>query len=242
MPFFQEIKEDSFRIIADTDPLRVLDAGCGAGTDLTTLASRLPEKTHIYGLDMSGSILAHAAERTKGVRDRCSLVRGDITNIPCRDAVFDSCRIDRVLQHMCAPDLGILELARILKPGGTLVAFDNDWDTFSINLDDQDLASRLARSWRDSFVSGRIGRDLPGIILECGLTDIHRDPRTLVLTDLSIAEQVFDLPVLIDRSERAGIITPFEMAGIREEFCRRAGEGTFCTGYTGFLAWGIKPG
>ena len=238
IPFFHEIKQVSFRILADTDPLRVWDAGCGAGRELVALASCLPVNCQIMGLDASESLLARAAERTAGVRDRCSLVRGDIKNIPCRDRVFDACRIDRVLQHLHEPEQGIFELTRILKPGGTLIAFDNDWDTFSISLDDKVLAARLARFWRDSFASGRIGRELHRIFTECGIVDIHAVPRTLVLTDFSIAEQVFDLSVLIDRTELAGALTPNETGAVREEFCRRAHEGTFSSGYTGFLAWG----
>ena len=242
IPFFHEIKEESFRIIADTEPDNVMDAGCGAGIDLVTLASALPEKCHFFGLDMSGFLLARAAERTKGVRDRCLLVRGDITNIPCRDGIFDACRIDRVLQHVHEPETGIHELARILKPGGTLIAFDNDWDTFSITLDDQDIAARLARFWRDSFASSHIGRDLSGIFTKCGMADIHAVPRTLVLTDFSIAEHVFDIPVLLNRTEQAGIITHDERITIRDELCQRVEEGTFSSGYTGFLVWGKSPG
>ena len=242
IPFFHEIKEDSFRIITDADPEYVLDAGCGVGTDLVALASCLPEKCQFFGLDMSGSLLARAAERMTRMRDRCSLVRGDITNIPYQDGIFDACRIDRVLQHVHEPKNGISELVRILKPSGTLVAFDNDWDTFSITLDDQDLAAKLARFWRDSFASGRIGRDLSGIFTECGMADIHAVPRTLVLTDFSIAEHVFDIPVLLNRTEQAGIITHDERITIRDELCQRVEEGTFSSGYTGFLVWGEKPG
>ena len=241
IPFFHEIKQESFRIIADADPDRVLDAGCGAGTDLVALATSLPVNCQIMGLDASESLLARAAERTAVVRDRCSLVKGDIKNIPFRDRVFDSCRIDRVLQHLHEPETGVRELIRILKPGGTLIAFDNDWDTFSISLDDQDLAARLARFWRDSFASGRIGRELHRIFTECGIVDIHAVPRTLVLTNFSIAEQVFDIPVLLNRTEQAEVITQEEMITIWDELCSRVEEGTFSSGYTGFLVWGKKP-
>ncbi len=242
MPFFHEIKQESFRIIADTDPNIVLDAGCGAGTDLVALASCLPVNCQIMGLDTSKSLLTRAAERTKGVRGRSFLMTGDVRNIPCRDGVFDGCRIDRVLQHIHEPEQGIFELTRIIKPGGTLIAFDNDWDTFFISLDDKDLAARLARFWRDSFASGRIGRELHRIFSEFGIVDIHAVPRTLVLIDFSIAEQVFDIPVLLNRTEQAEVITQEEMVTIMDELCSRVEEGTFSSGYTGFLVWGKKPG
>jgi len=37
-PFFRDIKQENFRIIAGTEPALVLDAGYGAGNDLYTLA------------------------------------------------------------------------------------------------------------------------------------------------------------------------------------------------------------
>ncbi len=214
----------------------------GAGTDLLSLAANLSTHSQLAGLDASQSLLALAAERTSSIQERCSLVRGDITRIPCKDGVFDACRIDRVLQHLREPQKGIRELVRVIQPGGILVAFDNDWDTFSISLDDQDTADRIARFWRDSFASGRIGSELPGIFEKCGLVEIHAEPRTLMLTDLSVAGQVFDLSVLLDRTEQAGVLSSGKTAEVRVELRRRAEDGTFSSGYTGFLVWGTKPG
>jgi len=67
-------------------------------------------------------------------------------------------------------------------------------------------------------------------------------PRTLALTDFSIAEKVFDIPVLLNRTEQSGIITQEETITIRDELCQRVEEGIFSSGYTGFLVWGNKPG
>jgi len=241
IPFFHEIKEATFRIIAATGPSRVLDAGCGSGTDLVTLSTILPAGCQLTGLDTSQSLLALASERTRSIQDRCSLVRGDITQIPVKASVFDACRIDRVLQHLHEPHNGIRELVRILRPGGTLVAFDNDWDTFSISLDDRDTVSRIRQSWRDSFASGRIGCDLPRFFKDSGLTAIHTEPRTLTLNDLALADQVFDLPDLLGWMVQDGTLAPDEPDSIREELCIKAGEGVFTSGYTGFLVWGTKP-
>ena len=242
IPFFRKIKEDSFRIIAESAPKQVLDAGCGAGTDLVSLASCLPTGCQICGMDASGSLLARADERTRACRDHCFLVRGDITNIPCRSRVFDACRVDRVLQHIHDPVRGVRELARVIAPGGILVAFDNDWDTFSISLDDQDLVERLSHFWRDSFAAGRVGHDLPRILSECGFRDIQTEPRTLVLTDRSVADKVFDLSVLLDRAEQTGVLKPAETAQVRVQLQRMEKEGTFYSGYTGFLVYGKMPG
>ena len=240
IPFFRDVKKESFRILADTNPSLVLDAGCGVVTDLVSLASHLPAVCGIVGMDASGSLLSLAAERTKGIQGQCSLVRGDLTNLPCRADVFDACRIDRVLQHIREPETVIRELARVLKPGGVLIAFDNDWDTFSISLGDQEIAARIRRAWHDSFASGKVGRDLSGMFETCGITAVRAEPRELVLTDLATAKQVFDLPDLLERMVRAGGIEPGETAIIWEELIRTERKGGFRAGYTGYLVRGTK--
>jgi SAM-dependent methyltransferase len=241
IPFFHEAKERSFRSIVETDPVSILDAGCGAGSDLAALASRIDAGCSLAGLDSSSSLLRMAWDRTREYRGRCSLIRGDILDIPCRGGAFDAVRIDRVLQHLPGPVRGVRELVRVLVPGGTLVAFDNDWDTFRIDLDDRDLALRLTRFFRDSFASGLVGRELPEIFADCGLEEIRVEPRTLVLHDLSIAWQLFDLSALLQRTQEKGIMTPAEVLEVRAELSRRAEEGTFSAGYTGYLVWGTKP-
>ncbi|HII99660.1 MAG TPA: methyltransferase domain-containing protein [Methanoregula sp.] len=241
IPFFNQVKQDSIRIIADAAPERVLDAGCGAGIDLAALALTLPEPSTIIGLDASAALLGRAAVRMAACSDRCRLVKGDILHMPFRDGAFGACRIDRVLQHIHTPEKAIGELTRALAPGGILVAFDNDWDTFRISLDDRDLAELIRRSWCDSFASGRIGHDLPQIFRANGLSEVHAEPRTLVLDDLALAEPVFDLPHLLERMRLAGELAPDQVAMIKTEFVQRAREGRFSLSYTGYLVVGRKP-
>jgi len=241
IPFFRNVKEESFRVIAGTRPSSVLDAGCGAGTDLVALAGLLPPACRLTGLDASAALLATAAERTAAYRERCQLIRGDLTRIPCRDGVFPACRIDRVLQHIHNPACVIRELARVTAPGGTLVAFDNDWDSYSISLSDRKTSARVTRFWRDSFASGRVGKDLAGLFHDAGLTDIHAEPKTLTIVGLSLADKVFEIRMLLSRMEQAGALIPGEATGVWDELVRRLQQGTFSSGYTGYLVWGKKP-
>lgn len=241
IPFFRNIKEESFRILADTKPEHVLDAGCGAGTDLNALATILPHASCIVGIDASAALLATAAERTAAYRDRCQLIRGDLMRIPCRDGSFSACRIDRVLQHIPEPEQVIRELARVTAPGGTLVAFDNDWDSYSISLNDRETAARLTRFWRDSFASGHVGKDLAGLFQDTGFTEVHAEPKSLTIVGLSLADKVFEIRTLLDRMEQAGALAPGGANAVWNELLQRLQKGTFSSGYTGYLVWGKKP-
>ncbi len=241
IPFFYRVKQESFRIVAAAKPELVLDAGCGAGSDLATLAGLLPKNCRVVGIDASAALLSTAAERTSRCRDRCDLVRGDLIRLPFATGTFGACRIDRVLQHIHNPAHVVEELVRVLAPGGTLVAFDNDWDTLKISLGDEEKSARIARFWSDSFASGRAGKDLADIFRNTGLVRVSAEPRTLVLPDPVLAEKVYDLPALLSRMQDAGIFSKKDHAAIRDELAGRARAGTFSSGYTGWLVVGTKP-
>jgi len=241
IPFFHGIKQESFRIVAAAKPELVLDAGCGAGNDLATLAGLLPKKSRVMGIDASAALLSTAAERTASCRDRCDLVRGDLLRLPFATGTFGACRIDRVLQHIHNPAHVVEELVRVLAPGGTLVAFDNDWDTLAVGLGDEEKSALITRSWSNSFASGRVGKDLDRIFRNTGLVRVSAEPRTLVLPDLVLAKKVYDLPALLARMQDAGIFSERDLAAIREELEGRARAGTFTSGYTGWLVTGEKP-
>ena len=74
-----------------------------------------------------------------------------------------------------------------------------------------------------------------------GLSDICAEPKTLTLTDLSLAENVFDLPALLGRMKQAGIFSDGDIAAINNDLSCRARAGTFTSGYSGYLVRGRTP-
>jgi len=103
-------------------PVRVLDAGCGPGADLVTLAEALPE-AHIEGVDVQSSFVSEAMERVSkfgnrfGVRvGEMATVRGPYALIWCASAAYF---------------LGVTEvLARwraALAPGGRVALSEVVW-------------------------------------------------------------------------------------------------------------------
>ena len=93
---------------------RALDAGCGTGFQ-TAIVAELGYRAH--GLDVSAGGLAVARARVPDAR----LVRGDVLGLPYRDAAFDAvvCA-GSTLDFVDDPGHAIAELARVMRPGGTL--------------------------------------------------------------------------------------------------------------------------
>lgn len=90
-----------------------VDAGCGTGRHSAHLAAL---GHAVIGVDASPEMLLFARERAPDGDFRT----GDLRALPVEDAVADVVLCALALSHL--PDLGAIgELARVLKPGGTLV-------------------------------------------------------------------------------------------------------------------------
>ena len=97
------------------DPRQILDAGCGTGALLEALR-RLPDFEAV-GLDFSEAALDFCRERGYG-----RLVRGDLEAMPFTGAQFDAVTALDVIEHVPDDIAAAREIARVLKPGGILVA------------------------------------------------------------------------------------------------------------------------
>ena len=100
---------------AATAGSRLLDVGCGTGHHLARYR-RLGFE--VVGVDGSAEMLAHARAANPGV----SLQRADVQNLPFPDASFDVVLSIEVLRYLPEPVLALREMARVLRPGGILVA------------------------------------------------------------------------------------------------------------------------
>jgi SAM-dependent methyltransferase len=105
---------------------RVLDLGCGFGRHAFAAARRGGQVVAVdAGADeVDGVGATFAAMFEAGELDprraRVGVVRGDGLRLPFADASFDRVIASEVLEHI-ADDIGaLLELARVLRPGGTM--------------------------------------------------------------------------------------------------------------------------
>jgi SAM-dependent methyltransferase len=96
-------------------PLRILDAGCGTGGMLDLY--RGWSDAVCVGTDLSAKALEYC--RSRG---HCSLTVSDITAMPFRAGSFDAVSALDVIEHVRDDERAIGEMARVLRPGGILVA------------------------------------------------------------------------------------------------------------------------
>lgn len=95
--------------------LNVADIGCGLGISLLYL----PESVDFIGVDLSAQTLnlARHIHRNKGDIFR----KGGFPNLPIKSRTVDFCLCFEVIEHLSDDDRALVELRRILKPGGYLL-------------------------------------------------------------------------------------------------------------------------
>jgi ubiquinone/menaquinone biosynthesis C-methylase UbiE len=91
-----------------------LDAGCGDGRYLAALEAELPARR--AGTDISERILETARARLEADFRQCNL-----ESLPFEDGAFDLVLCSQVIEHVLNAQAAAAELARVLRPGGTLV-------------------------------------------------------------------------------------------------------------------------
>nr|WP_307673079.1 methyltransferase domain-containing protein [Streptomyces sp. V4I2] len=100
---------------------RVLDAGCGTGRALTPLRAAVGPAGVVVGIDLTLDML-QAAVRAGRDRDG-RLLLADVTALPLRSRSLDAVFGAGLISHLPHPAENLRELARVVRPGGTLALF-----------------------------------------------------------------------------------------------------------------------
>src|SRR3954452_12718276 len=206
IPFFAECKRESYDLLGAAPGRRILDVGCGLGDDAAALAKFVTPGGTVVGVDGSRAMIETARARYGG-GEGLGIEVADAAAMPVADASFDACRVDRVLQHIANPSPVVREMVRVLRPGGSLVAYDNDWETLTVDAADRVLTRTVLNAWCDRFPSGWIGRRLVPLFLESGLCDVIVFPKTPVLRELHVADRIYCFIATVGRLAEAGVIS-----------------------------------
>jgi SAM-dependent methyltransferase len=207
---------------------RLLDVGCGTGSDLRHHESA-------FGVDRSLVMLARAS------RTGACIAAADAHHLPFGDAAFDGVRADRVLQHVDQPNAVLGELVRVLAPGGTLVVADPDQGSLVIELPwaSASLVARVRdRRRRVQYRNGELARRLPGMFSQLGLDHVSVRGFALTLTD---PDDAFGLPTWVRHAYEQGDGDVRDVEDWERAVERARTEPGFLYAVTYLVASGRKP-
>ncbi|MBA2568044.1 MAG: methyltransferase domain-containing protein [Actinobacteria bacterium] len=104
---------------------RVLDVGCGAGTDSLVAAQMIAPDGRVTGIDMTPQMLANArrAAAEMGL-DNVEFIESEAEQLPFPDESFDVVISNGVIDLIPDKDAEFSELRRVLRPGGRIQLAD----------------------------------------------------------------------------------------------------------------------
>jgi SAM-dependent methyltransferase len=212
---------------------RVLDLGCGPGTDLLALASAVGDRGTVIGVDNDPVMVSRAEERINSVPS-IEVRTGDAHLIPVRDRSMDRARTERVLQHVEDPSRVLAELHRVLRTGGLVGLAEPDWDSLVFDLP---AVSPPVEAAFAAYIGGRvrnrsIGRRLPRLLATAGFEVSTVDASTVVFRDTATAEQILGLRRNVARAVSAGVLDDPAADGLLEHL--EAGPVLAC-----FVVWTV---
>lgn len=125
---------------------KVLEVGCGTGSDLLQFAKNGAEA---HGIDITEEHLRLAKQR---VGDLAQVQYGDGRAIPYPDATFDYVYSHGVIHHSDEPQKITAEIMRVLKPGGKFnIQVYAKWSYFSLY-----LVLRFGKNWRNHIENSTV--------------------------------------------------------------------------------------
>ena len=171
---------------------RVLEAGCGVGSQTVVLAKNNPQVSFV-SVDICHESLRQARELIEeaGIKN-VEFEEADLFNLPYPPESFDHVFLCFVLEHVHDPVSALHKLMQVLKPGGSLTAIEGDHGS-TYFYPDNEYSRRVIRCLVDLQAQAGgdalIGRRLYPLLVEAGLQKVKVGPRT-VYADASRPEMV----------------------------------------------------
>ncbi len=162
--------------------MKIVDVGCGTGDFTRYLASLIPGKCKIIGVDIRAANIRTAEKQTKkeGLAGKLNFRKGDAYNIPVEDGWADLVCCRTLLMHLTDPLKAVREMGRVARKGGTVAAFERGrFD--AVYVPNNERLTKLAIRLSEAYVDGvrklerkhfDIGNRLPTIFHEAGLREI----------------------------------------------------------------------
>lgn len=151
---------------------RVLDIGAGPGFFALGIGNIVGVTGQVHGIDINERFVRDANVRAK---DQPNVTFHHVSNheLPFPEQSFDRVICKNVLEYV--PDLSasLLEVSRVLVPGGKVHVIDSDWGFVVVEPWGKTTVERFFQAAAPAFNEPCIGRKAPAKLADTGFRDIQ---------------------------------------------------------------------
>ena len=228
--FLKQLKQRTYSRMQIQVGHKVLDVGCGPGIDSLALSQLVGSTGQVYGVDYDEAMVQVAEQSAEkaGVNSWVKHKRADAVALPFETGYFDSCRSERLFQHLPNPTKALEEMTRVTRADGWIVVLDTDWGSGGIDTKEIDIERRLSRYLVDHmYNNGYAGRQLYRQFKKQGLSSVSFEVFPLVVTNYTFARQIWSLDQLVIAAAAKHVVTEEEVKRIQMDFEQADADGTF---------------
>ena len=135
---------------------RVIDIGTGPGFLAREIADRVGPTGEVLGVDVSEPMLQLARKRCAD-QAQVRFESADATGLPVPDASFDAAASIQVFEYIVDVEAALVEMHRVLRPGGRAAIVTTDWRTLAWNSSDEGRMQKIM----GAFAEHCAHQDLP---------------------------------------------------------------------------------
>ena len=165
---------------------QVLDIGTGPGFEPYELATVLGPAGHLRAIDTSETMLQLSRQRCVD-QPWVEFQPADARRLPFDEATFDAAVIVQVYEYVGEVGAALVELERVLRPGGRAVVVDTDWRSIVWETRDPARMTRVLNAWEEHLAHPCLARTLPGLLKHAGFA--LRQAQVLSAFDLAFSEE-----------------------------------------------------
>jgi SAM-dependent methyltransferase len=238
-PHWERLKTESLAMLELTPGAAALDVGCGTGDEVVALAATVGVDGLGLGIDRSEVMVNEARRRHFGRGLPVGFQVADAVRLPFPDGCFAGCRVERTLQHVVDPAAAVVEVGRVLTPGGHVLLIEPDWETLVYDAP-TDVGRRIVDHFIAQATNPRVGRQLRRLLIEAGLRPTHVDGRAVPFETYQGALIAVDLEAAARDASRAGVVGHVEADDWLSVLRARDANGCFYGTVTVFTVVGRK--
>lgn len=160
----------------------ILEAGCGVGAQTKIIAQK-NTKSQLISVDISSESLSKAQQLISSTEIKnVQFQQANIFSLPFPDNYFDFIVVCFVLEHLAEPVKAIIELKRVLKKGGKIMAIEGDHGTTFFYPDSKFAHAAIncqVKLQQENGGNANIGRELYPLFTTAKLENVQVSPRMI---------------------------------------------------------------